>query len=197
MRHDRNMRSSPSSVLLTFLATYLSSCPSTLAKPYPRDIPFAEIAGSSLLRVRGCANPCGWSGQLCCTASQQCATDSAGQAICSSAGGSGAVVQVESGPGNNGRWQYYTTTWVETNLVTRVSTYSSYLGATAQAITPTSSWAPAVTSQAECSIPCGSICCATGQYCAPVSVPHRQPAASLRHITTATPPPTPRPLRPI
>ena len=165
MRHDRNMRSSPSSVLLTFLATYLSSCPSTLAKPYPREVPFAEIAGSSLLRARGCANPCGWSGQVCCTAGQQCTTDGAGQAICS-AGGSGVVVQGESGPGNNGQWQYYTTTWVETGLVTRVSTYSSYLGATAQAVTPTSSWAPVVTSQAQCSIPCGSICCANGQYCA-------------------------------
>lgn len=146
MRHPR---SAPT--LLSLLAIVLSTCPFAVAKPYPRDGPLEKR----------CASPCGWQGQLCCTASQQCATDAAGQAQCVSSGAAAAQV------GGAGQWQYYTTTWVETGFVTRVSTYSSYVGAvaTAQAV-PTVAWQPTVTSQAsQCSIPCGGICCAHGQYC--------------------------------
>ncbi|KAI9886971.1 MAG: hypothetical protein M1823_001187 [Watsoniomyces obsoletus] len=176
------MPSRAPTTLLALLAVLLSTCPHAVAKPYPREIPFAEIAGSSILRPRSCASPCGWSGQLCCTADQQCTTNQSGQAICGpNAGGSGggaggpaqvsAQAQGQGGGAGGAQWQYYTTTWVETGFVTRVSTYSSYLGAASTApiggaaATPTSSWAPATTS-ANCVIPCGMICCAQGQYCA-------------------------------
>lgn len=150
--------------LFSLLSIVLSSTHTTNAKPYPRDELVLEADNSTLER-RACANPCGWSGQLCCGSGQSCFTDSAGQAQCGTSGG-GTNQQ-----NNNGQWQLYTTTYVETDLVTRTSTYSSFLGASPSVVAPTLNQAPAVTSAAGCSaqlneIPCGGICCAPGQYCA-------------------------------
>lgn len=144
--------------LLSLLSVVLSSTHTANAKPYPRDDLVLE-ADSNRLERRDCAIPCGWSGQLCCEAGQACFTDSAGQAQC------GTTNQQIS----NGQWQLFTTTYVETDLVTRTSTYSSLIGASATVAAPTLNEAPAVTSVA-CStelneIPCGGICCAQGQYC--------------------------------
>ncbi|KAI9800981.1 MAG: hypothetical protein M1825_003515 [Sarcosagium campestre] len=150
--------------LLSLLCIVLSSSHRATANPYPRPIPFAEISGAHILDPRQCANPCGWSGQLCCSSDQTCITDTAGQAQCSSGGGGN--VQAQDGSGS-GQWQYYTTTIVETDLVTRVSTWSSYVGggvATAMAH-PTLTAAVVAATPANCPIPCGSICCANGQYC--------------------------------
>ena len=158
---------------LAFFAILLVSTPSALAKPYPRDIPFGEIANN--LVEKRCNNPCGWSGQLCCTASQQCITDSAGQAQCGTgsgsvgtagsvgSGGFGAGANAQAGA-DSGHWQYYTTTIVQTDLVTRISTYSSYMGSAAATV---AALPPATTyGGLQCNIPCGSICCASGQFCA-------------------------------
>ncbi|KAK4695256.1 hypothetical protein P7C71_g2464, partial [Lecanoromycetidae sp. Uapishka_2] len=65
----------------------------------------------------------------------------------------------------NGEWQYYTTTYVETDLATYTSTYSSFFGAetttaAAAAATPALSCDTAIGEGA-----CGTICCAVGQYC--------------------------------
>ena len=81
---------------------------------------------------------------------------------------------------NNGQWQLFTTTYVETDFVTRTSIYSSLVAATSAVVVQTLQAAPTVTNVA-CSsqlqeIPCGGICCAPGQYCqyqgqcAPVAV---------------------------
>ncbi|KAI9677060.1 MAG: hypothetical protein M1817_006899 [Caeruleum heppii] len=168
------MRPSTSSpTLFSLLAILFSSTHFTTAKPYPRDVPFGEIA-NALLDKRQCAYPCGYSGQLCCTSAGQCYTDSSGQAQCGagsgSGGGSGAA-GFSAPVANNqagGQWAYYTTTYVETGFVTRVSTYSSYLGIQTL-VAATTTHAPAVTSQAlTCqsgNMPCGGICCASGQYC--------------------------------
>ena len=113
------------------------------------------------LSARSCANPCGWSGQVCCGSGQTCTTNSAGQAACAgSATGSGA----EQADAENGQWEYYTTTYVETDLETYTSTYSSFFGSETSA-------APAAISGISCNSglgesPCGTLCCATGQYCA-------------------------------
>lgn len=149
--------------LLSLLSIVLSSAHITNAKPYPRDELVLEADNDKLER-RDCATPCGWSGQLCCAAGQSCFTDSAGQAQCGTSGGGGAVQQTY-----NGQWQLYTTTYVETDLVTRTSIYSSLIGAAPSVVAPTLNEAPAVTNVA-CStelneIPCGGICCAQGQYC--------------------------------
>lgn len=149
--------------LLSLLSIVLASTHTANAKPYPRD----EIvlgAENSTLERRNCATPCGWSGQLCCGAGQSCFTDSAGQAQCGTSGGGGS-----NQLSNNGQWQLYTTTYVETDFVTRISTYSSFIGASASVVAPTLNQAPVVTS-VPCStelneIPCGGICCAQGQYC--------------------------------
>lgn len=149
--------------LLSLLSIVLASTHTANAKPYPRDEIVLE-AESSTLERRNCATPCGWSGQLCCGAGQSCFTDSAGQAQCGTSGGGGSY-QLS----NNGQWQLYTTTYVETDFVTRISTYSSFIGASASVVAPTLNQAPVVTS-VPCStelneIPCGGICCAQGQYC--------------------------------
>ena len=109
------------------------------------------------LSERDCPIPCGWAGQICCQSGQTCGTNSAGQAVCNG----GAVAANAQGAG----WEFYTTTFIETNLVTRVSTYSSFLSA------PSATAAPAQISGISCNSglgesPCGTICCATGQYCA-------------------------------
>lgn len=149
--------------LLSLLSIVLCSTHTANAKPYPREDLILEADNNTFER-RGCATPCGWSGQLCCGAGQSCFTDSAGQAQCGTSGGGGTNQQ-----NNNGQWQLYTTTYVETDFVTRTSIYSSLIGAPATVVAPTLNEAPAVTS-VPCStelneIPCGGICCAQGQYC--------------------------------
>ena len=80
--------------------------------------------------------------------------------------------------GVNGQWQYFTTTYVQTDLITIVTTFSSFV----PAVTVTTSAAvqtlvatttvvtPAASSTAVCNVAlnevsCGSICCASGQFC--------------------------------
>ncbi|KAI9820475.1 MAG: hypothetical protein M1826_000912 [Phylliscum demangeonii] len=166
------MRSSrpPSTLSLLTLLLSLSQC--SVGKPYRRKNAPLELGGHSFLRARSCANPCGWSGQLCCATNQVCFTDSAGQAQCG-AGAAGAGNAGGYQGGQDGQWQLFTTTYVETGYVTLVSTYSSYIVVpTANLVAPTpvattiqAPAAPAPT-PLNCALPCGNICCASGQYCA-------------------------------
>ncbi|KIX04952.1 uncharacterized protein Z518_05823 [Rhinocladiella mackenziei CBS 650.93] len=92
-----------------------------------------------------CDNPCGYYGQLCCEADQACYTDSNNQAQC----GVVATTAVASG-----QWEYYTTTYVQTDLKTVTETFSSYV--------------PVSTLSCSYSLgetPCGNVCCLSGQYC--------------------------------
>jgi hypothetical protein len=116
---------------------------------------------NNTLVPRQCANPCGYYGQLCCPSGASCLTDSAGQAQCGSAVGA-AVTQapaaVAATATGGGSWQYYTTTWVETSLVTNLVTKTAV----------TSSWVAQATctSGAPNQQACGSTCCGNGYYCA-------------------------------
>ncbi|EME49986.1 hypothetical protein DOTSEDRAFT_68715 [Dothistroma septosporum NZE10] len=102
------------------------------------------------LFARDCT-PCGYYNQLCCTAGQTCGTDSAGEAVCSA----GQVTAAATA--SNGYWQYITSTYVETDLVTRTTVMSTYIsGAATTGI---------ACNYANNETPCGSICCASGQYC--------------------------------
>lgn len=155
--------------LLSLLSVILSYSFVAIAKPYPRDDRLlVEPASEIELEKRACANPCGWSGQLCCGAGQTCFTDIAGQAQCGTSGSGGSQQQQNN---NGAQWQLYTTTFVETDLVTRTSVYSSYLGAAQPTVVvaPTVQQLPVVTtvpcSSALNEHPCGGICCAAGQYC--------------------------------
>jgi len=93
-----------------------------------------------------CSNPCGYYGQLCCASGEVCYTDANDQAQC---GAGGATTTTAAGA-----WQYYTTTYVQTDLKTVTQTYSSYV--------------PESTKSCSYSLgetPCGNVCCLSGQYC--------------------------------
>ena len=157
----RYSQSSP--IALSLLICILSTTHLTLAKPYPR-AQFSPNPLNHLLDKRQCVNPCGYNRQLCCTASQTCITDSAGEAQCVS-GSSAGTAQ------GNGQWQLFTTTYVQTDLVTVVTTYSSFIPAAttaAVAVTTVQAPAPAVTAICNANLnqqSCGPICCAQGQFC--------------------------------
>ncbi|OAL54518.1 hypothetical protein IQ07DRAFT_501606 [Pyrenochaeta sp. DS3sAY3a] len=129
----------------------LALLPTALAKPYPVHIEeLRELHNASQIEGRACANggtPCGYYGQICCSAGQQCFTDANNQAQCGS-GGDPAATQA------GGQWVYQTTTWVETvGLTTYTSVFSTYIPATATATCKDSQ------------SPCGSKCCDSGFYC--------------------------------
>jgi hypothetical protein len=141
------------SALLSLLTILLSIANPASAKPYPRD-----VNDEKNVFGRACATPCGVYGQLCCSAGQYCFTDSAQQAQCGAA-------QVTGSANPSGSWVYFTTTIVDTELVTRVSTWSSFVVA---AQTPALTSPPAASPTcnfANYESPCGPICCASGQFC--------------------------------
>ena len=152
--HSIAMRLSPPPTLLSLLFTILASTTISNTKPTGDRILESQY---HYLSERSCAGTtCGWSGQLCCTSGQTCTTNAQDQAECVGSSDQQANAQ-------NGQWQYYTTTYVETDLNTITSTYSSFFAAAS-----TAAVAPA---QISCDAslnesPCGTICCAVGQYCA-------------------------------
>ncbi|MCJ1252560.1 hypothetical protein MMC24_000366 [Lignoscripta atroalba] len=163
--------------LLSLLAVLLTSTHRTHATPYPKDDILIQSQNSSL-ELRQCSNPCGYQSQFCCAADQTCYTDAANVASCGSGGGA-ALIQTATVQANNlnGQWQYFTSTYVRTDLVTVVTTYSSFVGyatpaPTQQTVVVTSFatvQAPVVTgvpcNVALNEVSCGSICCASGQFC--------------------------------
>lgn len=119
--------------------------------PQNHTLELRTVCGSSQIT-------CGFYGQLCCDAGNTCGTNAANQAVC--VAGSGSVTTaVGSGAGS---WQYYTSTYVETvGVVTKTTVYSSWVpSAVATASSGTCS-----PNYANNETPCGSICCASGQYC--------------------------------
>lgn len=139
--------------LLQLLATVLLA-PSPLALASPQG-PISKLAGFSfneLFARWDCSGEyCGYNSQLCCTAGSTCYTDAQDQAQC----GSG-VTSMASAAG--GYWSTYYVTYTDTTVYTKMM--STYI-ATAVAAT---------TSAGTCNYalnetPCGSICCASNQYC--------------------------------
>ncbi|KAF2458863.1 hypothetical protein BDY21DRAFT_370398 [Lineolata rhizophorae] len=170
---------------------FLSTAPRpSLAKPYPKPQSlvdeFISLQNDTVLAARqGCANPCGWAGQLCCGSDQQCYTDANNQAQC--ANGGSPVTAADDG---DGYWMTVTTTWVETDLVTRTSVYSTFVGYNTPQ--PTASCNEALSEQ-----PCGNVCCSSGEYCKLAG--QCAPAAGGSSVIQSTTPPTQEatpPLRP-
>ncbi|KFY68791.1 hypothetical protein V496_00791 [Pseudogymnoascus sp. VKM F-4515 (FW-2607)] len=130
---------------------------SALAGPYPRNAGH-DYAGSGFLMPRQCDSYCGYGDAYCCSSGQVCTTDAANVAACVAPTlGSGS-----GGGGNDGSWNYYTTTIVDAIETTRVITMSSFIGA------PAASEPYIAQSTAICYAPlisCGSICCASNQQC--------------------------------
>lgn len=120
------------------IITLLTSSRPSCATPFPLEY-------DGLLLDRRCEKTCGYYGQLCCTASQTCGTNSEGQAVCLDASES------------NGQWEFFTTTYVrtETDVVTITSTYSSFVSQPT-----TASCRPTLGET-----PCGEFCCSASQMC--------------------------------
>lgn len=125
--------------------------------------PVGELDFAALLQGRGtCASYCGADNQYCCTAGQACTTNQQNVAACVAA----TNVVVATGGGSGGI-PIFTTTWTETDLITKTSTAYSYPATTAQATSvaaPVPVAAICTTSLGQTS--CGTICCAEGQVCA-------------------------------
>ena len=164
------MRFSLQSQLLSLILPILLSIKPSLARPRISD-QFRELLESRYhyLSERSCANPCGWAAQgssppLCCGSDQSCGTNSLGQAVCDGGGSTQASVQDGQSPDEAGSGSW-TTTVVEQGPVTRTVTYSNAFGS----IGGTAA-AAAQIGDTSCQTdmgekPCGTICCATGQYC--------------------------------
>ncbi|KAK4918131.1 hypothetical protein LTR66_016893, partial [Elasticomyces elasticus] len=175
--------------LLSLLAAILTGPLAVHAKPYPRDLTFLDLFGRST-----CANPCGWSGQLCCAADQACYTDASNQAQCSS-----TVLAAVVTTNANGYWQYYTKTYTATNLVLTTSVGSSYIAAATTvnpAVVTTAAASSASCNYALNESPCGPICCASGQYCLVSGQCAIAAAGSSNYAATYTTPGASAALRP-
>lgn len=122
--------------------------------------------------AKRCENPCGYYGQLCCQSGETCYTDANNQAQCG-AGGVAATTAVAAATGGN--WQYYTTTYVQTDLKTVTATFSSYVAA-----------ATSSCSYAQGQSPCGNTCCLSGQYCSQPGVCMAVPGSSGYYSGLAT-----------
>ncbi|KAL1964652.1 hypothetical protein VTN77DRAFT_6678 [Rasamsonia byssochlamydoides] len=133
------MRSSRVTPALSILALLAAQPQPVQSNPFPLEY-------DNILVDRACANPCGYYSQLCCTSTQTCGTNSAGQAVCL------------DGESNSGTWEYYTTTYTATDLVTITSVWSSWVTPT-----PTSGASTCQLSLGE-SI-CGSSCCSAAEIC--------------------------------
>ncbi|KHJ36381.1 hypothetical protein EV44_g0110 [Erysiphe necator] len=136
------------------LITTLALLNTVLAGPYPKDD--LHDTGFSYLQDRSCVSYCGAQNQYCCAAGEACYTNQANIAYCSEAAGN-----------LWGGYAVYTTTYTETNLILRTSTYTSSWGVA------TSTWQPApdITQAPICTSSlgessCGNICCASDQRCA-------------------------------
>ena len=141
--------------LLSLLLVAISNIDTAQAWPLG-ELDFAFLQGRGT-----CASYCGADNQYCCTAGQACTTNQQNVADCVAA--TNVVVATSGGAGGV---PIYTTTWTETDLLTRTSTAYSYPATSAQAtaVAPAPTAAICTTSLGQTS--CGSLCCASGQICA-------------------------------
>ncbi|KAJ5679399.1 hypothetical protein N7462_007643 [Penicillium macrosclerotiorum] len=125
---------------LATLTLLLTLIPIATASP----VAVEELEQNAL--EKRCAKTCGWSNQLCCSASQSCGTNDADEAIC-----------VDS---TSGTWEYYTTTIVVTEVdkSTITSVWSTQVTSVAATSTGTCRVDLGETS-------CGTTCCDAAEEC--------------------------------
>ena len=146
----------PPSLLCLLTITWSSSLANAAILRSEGHLPRSE---ENLLVERQCANPCGFYSQVCCGPNEVCSTDANDQAVCEPAVAGG--VPAAAGQGN---WQYFTTTYVQTDLKTITTTFSSFFPISTQNFVATTT----ISTQCRHSlgeVPCGSICCSSGQFC--------------------------------
>lgn len=130
-------------MLLVALASFIQPA---LANPFPKDS-LHDFLHLGFLKDRSCATYCGLENEHCCAENEVCTT---------SDNVAGCATPVTLLMRADGDYSVYTTTWTETETFT--STISSYWAATTGGTcTPPSGSGE---------IACGSICCASWQYCA-------------------------------
>jgi hypothetical protein len=139
--------------LVSLLLAVLSHTDSAIAGPYPKDD--LHDLGFSFLMDRSCASYCGADNQYCCTTGQACYTNAANVAYCSAGATVGNTVTSTYASGG---YEVYTTTYTETDLVLKTSTYTSSWAAGATGVVAICDTSLGQTS-------CGAICCASGQRC--------------------------------
>nr|POE47500.1 hypothetical protein CFP56_00831 [Quercus suber] len=144
----------PRPLLQLVTAILLAPRPASASPALPLTA-LARISFNDLFARQECGGEwCGYNNWLCCNAGSTCYTDAASQAQCGAA--------TAAATATNGYWEYYTTTYVETDLATVTSVMSSYIDGGAGA-------SPTSTATSECNENtegwCGGICCASNQYC--------------------------------
>ena len=166
---DSNMRLRP--ISFSLLTVFLSFTSIANTTPLPRDEVIIKRQNSTL-ELRDCPSNlvCGWDGQYCCASGQSCITSST-IALCEY-----ATAAAVSTAYSNGQWEMFTTTYVETDLETIVTVYSSFIPVATQpaqtqvvvtTVEATSAPAQTVICNANLGqVSCGNICCAQGQFCA-------------------------------
>ncbi|KAK7744874.1 hypothetical protein SLS53_003107 [Cytospora paraplurivora] len=128
----------------TLLLSLAALIQPTVANPFPKD-DLHDSVGSGFLMDRSCATYCGSDNQYCCAEGQACTT-------------SGTIAGCTN-TADGGGYGLYTSTWTECDTYT--TTVSSYYPAT------TASAGGTCTPEAGSNqVACGSICCASWQYCA-------------------------------
>lgn len=150
----------PSS-LLALLLTVLSQSSTVEATPFPKDALYD--LGLSFLMPRQCASYCGATGQYCCDTGEGCFTSYGGTvpvAYCSSTV-AGAATATAGGS------EVFTTTYTETDLVVRTSTYTiASQAASTVVVASVTAAPPAICTPSLGQSSCGTICCAADQRCA-------------------------------
>lgn len=145
--------------LLSLLLVATSHTNPVIAGPYPKDD--LHDLGYSFLQDRDCASYCGVDNQYCCTAGQACYTNVQNIAYCSAETAAAVLNTGAAGV------PYSTSTWTETDLVARTSTYYSYYVPATTVYTPAAtSVAPAICTPSAGESSCGPICCTSSQTCA-------------------------------
>jgi hypothetical protein len=127
----------------------------TNAAPTPREL--LEKLGFGYMELNARDVSCGAQNQYTCTGGEACYTNDAQIAYCSIPSN---VVATTVG----GEYGVYTTTYTETDLILRTSTYTSWQ-ATTSAYVPAPTGVTAICDTSLQQTSCGPICCTGGQYC--------------------------------
>jgi hypothetical protein len=143
-----------------------------------RAFPLGEFDfGALLLGRTTCVSYCGADNQFCCTQGQSCTTLSGNIATCM------APLGIAAATGQGG-YAVYTTTYTETDLVLRTSTYTSNWAAASSVQVAATSVQLCDTNLGQSG--CGTICCAANQSCAGTNSCTAR-GTSWVYVPTATP----------